>query len=367
MQALKIAIVCGTKYQVLNCLNYVLDQKKIVNAEYHLFINNEQIGEFYEKLCQSRLFKRVCRYSIKDEKRIKKRFLQIQKFIFPKAYLKHCLMESNIEETYTILLCATLSGIVCPFVFSFPHMRVFLLEDGTASYSSGTVTYMTEKDRQLYKLLRRDINRCLHPERLYINNKQFCKNTDCAEVIELPHLQDVIKEHRAVFEAVFGRKEKNKYNELRLVYLSQPFAGYEGMDSLVTQEIMEILKKYPFAYRPHPREKQVYEDAAYVDRPDKQNSWELICSEGIGDDHILVGRCSTAQVVPKFIFNKEPYLIFTNRLFEKETQSHTYQVMEEMCADIKSKYSKPEKVFIVEHLEEIEEILEAVFARHSEC
>ena len=360
MQNMKIAIVCGTKYQILNCLNYVLNQKEFENAEYHLFINDKHIGEFYEKLCQSRIFQRVYRYSIKDERRIKKRFLQIKKSAFPMTFLKQCLVEGDIKEKYKILLCANLSSIVCPFIFAFPQMRVFLIEDGTASYFSGAVTYMSQKNRKCHKFFRRDISRCLHPERLYINNKQFCKNTDCAEVIELPHLQDTVRAHKDIFEAIFGR-DKNKYNELRLVYLSQPFSGYEGLESPVSLEIMEILKKYPFAYRPHPREKKVYEDAAYVDRPDKQNSWELICSESIGDDHILIGRCSTAQVVPKLIFNREPYLIFINRLFEKETQSHTYQVLDEMCEDIKNKYSNQEKVFIVDSLEQIEEILENIF------
>ena len=360
MQTKKIAIICATKYQVLNCLNYVLNQKEFDNVEYYLFMNNDQIGQFYGKLHQSKLFTQIYRYSTKKgEGGMKGVFWHIVKCVFPMRYLKHCLIERFVEKKFDLLMCATLAGIASSFALSFPEIGVFLYEDGTGSYFGSTVTNMSEKEQKLYKLFGKDINRCLHPERLYINNKQFCKNTDCAEVIELPHLQDTVRAHKDIFEAIFGR-EKNKYNELRLVYLSQPFSGYEGLDSPVSREIMEILKKYPFAYRPHPREKKVYEEAAYVDRPDKQNSWELICSESIGDDHILIGRCSTAQIVPKLLFNKEPYLIFTNHLFEKETGGNTYRVMDEMCADIKSKYSKPDKVFIVDRLEQIEEILKDI-------
>ena len=364
MQIQKIAIVCGTKYQLLNCLNYVTSQSEFDNVEYHLFINEAQIGQFYEKLCQFGIFRHVYRYDVTKEKnKIRKLFWRCVSFMFPGVYLRHCLLDQERHEDYDIFMYANVSGIVCPFVFSHhSKMRLFLYEDGTASYSSGVVTYISQKNRKLYNFFGRDIERCLYPERLYINNKQFCKNTDCAEVIELHNLQDTVREHKDIFEEVFGR-EKNKYDELHLVYLSQPFNGYEGLDSPTSQKIMKILKKYPFAYRPHPREKKVYEYAAYVDRPDKQNSWELICSDAIGDDHVLIGRCSTAQVVPKFIFNKEPYLIFTNRLFEKETQSNTFQAMEDICTDIKSKYSKPEKVFMVERLEQIKEILEDIFEK----
>ena len=92
-----------------------------------------------------------------------------------------------------------------------------------------------------------------------------------------------------------------------------------------------------------------------IDRGD--NLWELICLDIITDNHILVGDFSTAHIMPKIIFDKEPWLVFTVKKYLEHYGEETVKSIIEYICFIKKKYRKPEKVIIVENDDELASII----------
>jgi hypothetical protein len=85
--------------------------------------------------------------------------------------------------------------------------------------------------------------------------------------------------------------------------------------------------------------------------------WELICARQITDNHVLISGYSTAQFSPKFLYNKEPWLIFTFKLYTGFFSDQKIESMQEVIERIRNGYENKEKLLIPKNVEELKEAL----------
>lgn len=90
--------------------------------------------------------------------------------------------------------------------------------------------------------------------------------------------------------------------------------------------------------------------------------WELICADQITDRHILISKCSTSQFIPKMLFDKEPWLIFTCRLYEyvNKRDRRLREKDEEMINRAMDIYRNKEKIIVINSWKEIDSIIQNI-------
>ena len=159
----------------------------------------------------------------------------------------------------------------------------------------------------------------------------------------------------------------NVYSGVGSVYKFVKKCRKTGYDiGSVENEIGKMLAecKQKVLYRKHPRETSFSSDWAYVD--DGTAMWELVCQEHLSDDSVLISSFSTAMLTPKLLYNKEPWLIYTYKLYKNyfvEDNPMTCglnQGISVMVEQIKKVYSRPEKIICVQNIKEIKDTLEMI-------
>ena len=76
---------------------------------------------------------------------------------------------------------------------------------------------------------------------------------------------------------------------------------------------------------------------------------ELKCDNDINDDKVLIAFCSTAQITPKMLYDKEPYLVFLYRLFDCDWIEDYDRLVEQ----VRNSYRNKKKVFLPSTLDEL--------------
>ena len=188
-----------------------------------------------------------------------------------------------------------------------------------------------------------------------MNNKELCRSSIAPCIKQLPSLKNASEDFWNLIKRVFAYDDSNElYLKYSIIYLMQPNDyGLLEIDRINLQ-IEQILgsKEGKCIARPHPRQENILNSVIYMDY--SRDIWELLCVDKISDNHILISMCSTAQLIPKMLFNKEPYLIFTYKLFKNVLPNEVYNKIENMVENIKSVYQDKTKIYVPTNIEEVQ-------------
>ena len=106
-----------------------------------------------------------------------------------------------------------------------------------------------------------------------------------------------------------------------------------------------------FVVRLHPRQKEAEYEGFTLDK--NRLLWELIVLQHINNRSVLIASFSTAQLVPKLLYNLEPALIFTYPLYLSDTSSEVYNRIELAVENLKRIYSEPQKIAAIHEYSEL--------------
>lgn len=362
---MNVCFVCETPFQIMNCINYAYHQKDFerMNADIYIGDMFYQFEEMVSRLRKEKVFQNVYGYSYRDESGIVEHYKsKIEEIFFQKRYLQSLIKQdvklSKKSYDYIYISMTTHFGIA--IVLAFPDAVVRYYDDGLASYIGAIgAECLPEKRKKLYKFAGKDYRR-LQPDALYVNNKALCRTTVTNQIFELYPVMKGSAEFRQILYRVFNYQKEPLYDQRRFIYLSQPnHSGLEEVDRIeqcIEEKLM--LCEEECVVRLHPRQKKWEKDMFAVDQ--KRNLWELTCAEQMKDHHVLIGQFSTAQVTPKMFFNKEPWLIFTYKLFADTIDKDAYKNFEALISDIRKAYTNPEKIIVVSNIGEFKAALKEV-------
>lgn len=356
-----VLFICNSLYQLMNAINITVNNYEGVRGKADILILElfERSGEIGERLSNIGIFNNV--YLAKRLRRgisINK----IKLLLHPKNYVGEFSFsdESILKKRYNLIFQGDIEPLelVINDIMGYPD--VFLYEDGTGSYTwNNRILNKNWKYRLFCELLH--CSECaLNIRRLLVYKPELCKSKI---VKQYDHILQVNKSNPAtsICSEVFGFNPDSSIAKHRFIILDQPIKGVRGYND---KDLFAFVKKidynkYHFLLRQHPN--RAYEpnelDGVKIDKTN--NMWELECINNVSDNHVLISASSTAQTSPKIISGKEPYLIFTYKLFIKPEyikKDKWYDTTER----IKMLYHDKHKIYEPENIDEIIDILNSL-------
>lgn len=239
-----------------------------------------------------------------------------------------------------------------------PQAEVCLGEDGTGSYSGLILKRFAyfdaslKSDRKPAKLMRGifksklDLNPC----EIYVYQP---------EAVTYHYPFPVKKISRTVKTNEIIRNAMGSHDDnvpcCRAVFLGQ---CYDELD-LNSTDMIEITEASnifgnEFSYRKHPRDNWVSRNI----KLDLAKDWELLC-ENVSEDSVFISLGSTALQSPKYLYDKEPYLVFTYKLHPKMSKGFS-QSFELLSKSLKKLYHHSDKIYVAENIDDYIAILESI-------
>ncbi len=358
----RFAIVCNTPFQVLNAVNLINSGK--FDADYDLYLQGDfrNSDSVFYNLKKSNFFENVFFWKTNKEAKISK-IRTFIKFINSKLILSEYITGdySFIGKKYDKIFVGDGNTIGIYLSMNNRKSDIYFYDDGISTnignclFDGQSISY-----KLIGKLLKLGVYR-YRVEKLFVNNLDFCKSTLTKNIEKLPNLDfsnnviDIVKE-------LFSYNEESLIEKKNIIYLGQPLEEKKGYNGKCPLFFIDELSGYSenILVRAHPRQKT--EDFLGMEIDKINNLWELECITKIQDYHVLMGFCSTAQLMPKLLSNKEPYVIFLFNLFLDDYNTNEYNNDYYSYESLKNMYSSKEKVFLPSTVEELKNILETIMS-----
>lgn len=355
-------IVCNTPYQVFNAINILgnnieMDCSEcdvLIDETFHAFKDSKRLGA---NILKNGLCRNVYYAKMKD---INKRRSKIESFFYliKRNHLQEFTFSDNqvMKTVYDAIWVGDGNSLGCSLLEINKTAEVVWYDDGLLSYS-------ISPRNAGYSKLHEAVMKCFrmgaykyHPGKLYVNYSAFAMTKDFS-VQQLP----MMNENNAVRESIgeiFDYMEEasflKQYRFFALIdgQITSGAIGYNGTDM---EKVLEqtCLAKSDVIIRKHPRDQRAYNN---YNVDEGANMWELECIKNLNNLHVLMASCSTAQLAPKLICQKEPYLIFLYKLFLDE-DSLLIKENTEIVNRIRNMYSDGNKIFVPDNIEELNHYL----------
>lgn len=348
----KVCFICDTPYQIFTILNYVIHQDEFETEDMDICICTRDIsGEQIGKIIQSNIFRNVYQYNtdLEQSKDKKNLLFRLNRFVRPRHYYMSFFRDNDFDiKRYNYLFCAFPIPITVAMTMVNPDINIRLFDDGIGTYINGIPSPDSKKRRMLFRLKGKS-SPWGRIEKIYVYNDNLYSGHLAKEVVPLTSVGCADSRFHEVVKSVFNYKESELYDLYRGIYLTQPLETVFDNQTLfwsIEHGIIDVISKcsLPFVLRKHPKHKTYPENRMHEDLDN--DFWELICAKQITNDHILVSCYSTAQFSPKFLFDKEPWLIFTYYFFKNLFGENKIEEMDKMIERLRESYSNKSKVIV---------------------
>ncbi len=276
--------------------------------------------------------------------------------LFPRKTIKKHLYNKDAinNENYDFAVMSVAGHFMMNFLSCNSNANLYFIDDGAGSYQGNIIEEAMGNIYKLYCLLLHRGPKFLKVLKLFVNNKKLCKSTLTEETCQLPIYNTTDSDYNNLLLKIFENKISS-YNE-RIICLCSPSGDILQKRFELEKQILDTVKntKIEYLVRLHPREKS-YELFSDYPLDDTNNMWEIICMQNITDSHILIAYYSTAQMTPKIIYNKEPYIIF---LFGMDTTCTKLSTYETAYIEFKNLYTNKNKIYAPKTIAEFETILQ---------
>lgn len=352
MERMRIAIISDTPYQLMNSINFMANNR---NFQYDLFIGQQfrNCEQITAHVGETGLAEHIYPYECVKYRNILIRYaMKLKETLQLEQYLKKCTYWkfAPSENEYDYIAMSLYTNFTEAFKIYYSSIPVVFYDDGFGTYSGNTVPVNYGVRKTVSKLLGKEFPD-LTPCAVYLNNPEAYSIPYISNVKKMPelNLENVAFPYLLkVFSAAAPGKYQNK-----AVFLTQPNDFKFSMYGEIIERIIMILREsISVIVRVHPRENIEDYQKFGVDIDD-DSLWELSCMTEITNDNVLIGIYSSSQIMPKIMFNKEPYLLFLYKVFEKMYTVEQFKMIADIVGDVIDKYSNNHKIFTPENLDEL--------------
>ncbi len=364
----RICIIADTPYQLLNAINYYIQvERRSTKADLYVELKYESSKEIVKRIQQADLFDKVIFFEndVSEAEKNKNALYSIKRFIevaIPRLRVKHCLKPAFTvcKNNYSKIIC--FSGI--EFTIAMIRMNnnadVILLDEGNASVVSKNPLIDQYKRTMgkmefIYrmaglKLEKLDVSSLfLYNPSLYpFKEKEF-------EVKKLPSLNCNNELTTDIISMIFGGFIDDEYTDKHIIYLAQPLDNIACDYIDIEKRIAKVLKEYDrySIVRVHPALKNI--NFYDIDIDKKQLMWELLCSNYVDEDSILIAYSSSAQLSPKTVYDKEPNIVFTYKLYTQTMEERSS--CDQSVLNLKGIYRNQGKIYVPDSIDEFNNVL----------
>ena len=358
-----ICCVADSYYQLLNLLSIIYHQIDADGNNIDLYVNSnllENNNLVFEKIKCFWGIKNTYRVFLKDDHSIKQIYMR---FCTPNKYVLERTDNKEFQyEMYDRIYLANPTHFALSIILCNKSADVIYYEDGLGSYYLDLIKYEYPLyQRLLYSIVGNDLRRT-YPSKIYLNsidmyNGRMTNNVYCNLM-----LGDNDEEYIKLIHSVFTI-DTDKYKDKKVVYITQPLytiKSYKSENKKILDNIENVLfSRKDLLVRVHPMDKTEYNlPEKIIDRA--CGNWELVSEKTIGNKSVMIGFYSTAQFIPKLLYQREPFVVFFYRLFPGLVDINELVQMEKTIGFLKSQYNNKEKILVPESLSEMISMLEGL-------
>lgn len=360
--------ICDTPYQLLNCINICYHYNKKVYGNLKKEYSDIYVGKHFHKckeivknLKENKIFDNVYLYEFPKYKgKVDFLFKKFNEVFFTHKSLQNWTDADNIfDKKYDRIYMSIYTHFSFALQEINPNAKIYFYDDGTGTYLGKTQKPGFKKRKIIYKITNKHFP-LLEPETIYVNNKKFylkLNGKNKININQLPKLDSNDKVFLELLYKIFGFTAYEEYDRKNIIFLTQPNNDNIKNFDKIEKSVLDILFKYKdkVLLRVHPRQSAL--DYSGFDEDKARNLWELISLIQLNNNHVLIGTFSTAQIIPKIIYDKEPWLIFIYPLFKNAYNQDIIYMIKKTVNALKNIYSKKNKVIVIYNLQELEKIM----------
>lgn len=356
---IKFAFWCETTYQLINILKFVYGntENSYRNSDIYLVNKFRNYDYIVEKLEQEKVFCNVYKvnpYNYATNSIVAK--LQVlEALLNPKKSIVTQVENKGFQlKKYQKIVIASQTHIAENFIFAERQKRIYLIEDGVGTYLQKKINILKSR---YHNVIARVLYGEYEIEKIYLNEPEMYQGEWECQINKLIVNNEKKDGFYLMLERIL-KKNRELRNQNQIIFLSQIGINEKQLmnEKKIVDTIKEVLKD-DFTIRLHPDDPIDKYDNIFLDCGD--DIWELVSKEKIFDTSILISSFSTAQFVPKLLYNKEPILIFTGYLFTDDKKEHKEMVS--LCSYLYKVYNKKDKIIIVTSYKELKEILGNIY------
>lgn len=356
---MKNLFIGSTPFQIFNISNMVLS--KFYNDENDIFILkfSESSVEFYHQLKKSKIFKNVFLIDFGESKN---KLMYISHRIEAINNIKKNIPTQKIYDSI-FLVC---TEIYSKSIYYYYHqinnkIKLYIYEDGTGTYLN-VLTLLRKKigHRILkYKYKFDLIDRC---EAVFVYQPRCM--IDQLKNIKVEKLPTIVREDilaQKMINLLEIEEEESLFE--KWIFFESDFKEKDilNLQNRIEIIIFNIVNK-EFCIKKHPNAKKinVNKKIKYIK---SYAGFELLNLKKSYENNVLISISSSACVLPKLIFNEEPYVIFLYKLIKERNDN--YKKFDKFVKEIKKIYVKKERVKIPNSEKELFEIINELYKNHN--
>ena len=353
---MKSAFIAYTPLHVLNVLSFVLS-RNIKNSDLFLVCQFPGSEKIADKVTEKGVFEHV--YTIHNY-RIKQHEL-LKVFVgalFPKAFINYLTGEKVKTKNYDDVYISVPTRITDIFLFACKKgYKLYGYDDGMGSYIKHD--YTIQLGSKYLKYLNLIGRKRVDYKTLYLRSISLFNGNDEYSIEPLLDKQLDDSELQLINDVFSYTTPKEEYYQ-KFIYLNQPSVDFPNPSLHDEVEIKLLnntrLDKDQLIVRLHPRETDTSKYTHYsIDTTNQQ--WELLCREKVNDNTTIIGLFSTAQFTPKMLYDLEPNVVFTYRLFSDIPGSQIEQ-FDALVELLRNSYKDKTKIVLVQTLDDVPGVLE---------
>ena len=309
----------------------------------------------------------TCRYGKKDCYNTLKKKIAYSHFVRRALSMTGGTVSADRLVSYDKILAPAGTGFAWALSVINPRAEIVYYEDGIGGYYGDMFVMDHHADRLTEKLKGCGIDpERFRPVEYLVSYPEFSRSRTAPKISKLECGSPESPEIKKALHKVFGDSCSRIYAENKIVYFSPLTVGDHPDYKIVAERNIKLCRNIDslgegFVIRPHPKEKNEIPNMKNGLTDTEAGQWEMIAMEQISDGHILIGGCSTAQLTPKLLFDREPWVIFTyDELFggtgvEKKEIQGVMNILLEL-------YRDKDRVRILKNGESVPDVLRQISA-----
>lgn len=149
-----------------------------------------------------------------------------------------------------------------------------------------------------------------------------------------------------------------KDDRWRVIFLGQSVNDASRENARRDEVLFEPAKAIPgIVYRKHPRDTRSYGDRLL----DRIKDWEAYCGSIDSERTVLISDASTASVIPKLMYDKEPFLVFLHYAATGQ-KSQDNQAVENFLEKFRETYSDKSRIIMPTSMSEYDAVCRQINA-----
>lgn len=203
---------------------------------------------------------------------------------------------------------------------------------------------------------------------MYLYEPRLCRNKARLQLYKLPHLNGPNQKCMRILHGAMAGIDLSQYKKRYFYYIDTPILKDNSVKYDKTKQILKeiveatgkeqiIIKIHPITNKKSPGYAKEYEPEVFVDR--KNYLFESLFAQIDLEKKILITWGSSVVMYPKFMFGKEPYVIFIHGI-ENTFDKYMKPRVELYASDLVKCYNDKKRVLVVESILELRKILKNI-------